>query len=568
MKKITILILSMIMSLSIIACDNQTTENTSVTTQTTNQTSTNFIGDALYDGIIEVSRIVSNSEDVTYIEVEEQPFLYIGSQIRVDAFMNTDKYTYDQIKPFFAKAAELGVTCVQIPLEWKDVELEEGVFDFTYIDKILGFANEYDLKVEFLWFGTNMCGDTHSYTVPDYILSDGLTYPKFDAIRTGEYWNYYGILWRLDFNDTDLLEKEANALTQCMEYVYEWDRHNEAKHPLIGMQILNEPDIFYRWRIEQYQVQTLDGDLMTYEEGIQKVNDSLDYLGKAVKACDYRIYTRVNFASSTNSDSLGSGNGIYSGDDVKVPPQWAQDIYNLEGIDVVGDDSYRSNLIDIKGIINMYGEKLPGNFSHISENDGSYTNTPSLILTSIQGEGGYSMYDLVTSPFYIRHGSSGVDQGITYINEAGDLINREHFDSTKNLIASVKKLGSLAVTTRKENFIAFNINSNNPENSITQSIQTEHVLANFTTNTRAIGYLVSTDDYLYVLATDISTISFDNINIGQIEIGYFNESNQFISEGANPFSNGVLNLQPFTMYRIEITSINTSLVSNTWDNVG
>lgn len=568
MKKIILLITTILLSLAFIACDNTTDNTTNPNINTTIESTTDFQGIPLYDGEILVSQVVTNTEGVTYLEVEGSPFLYIGSQIRVDAFMNTDRYTYNEIKPFFAKASELGVTCVQIPLEWKDIELSEGVFDFTYIDMMLSFANEYNLKLEFLWFGTNMCGDTHSFTVPDYIISNGKTYPKFDAIRTGEYWNYYGILWRLDFNDPDLLEKEANALTKSMEYVYEWDRHHEAKHPLIGVQILNEPDIFYRWRIEQYQVQTLDGELMTYEEGIQKVNDSLNFLGQAVKASDYKVYTRVNFASSVNSDSLGGGNGIYSGSEVKTPPIWAQDIFNLQGIDIVGDDSYRSNLIDIKGIINMYNEKLPGNFSHISENDGSYPNTPSLILTSIQGEGGYSMYDLVTSPFFIRNGSSGVDQGISYINESGELLNKEHFTDTLNIISALKKLGSLAITSKRENFIAFNIDTNNPETSVSQSIQTEHVLVNFTTNTGAIGYLVSTEDYLYVLVTKNSTVNFDNITTGQVDYGYFDEHNSFVVEGVSSLNSGSLDLSELLLYRVEITDIITSLTSNTWEYVG
>ena len=90
--------------------------------------------------------------------------------------MNTDFYTYEELERLFEEAAKLGVTSVQIPVEWKDIEVKEDEWDFSYLHAVLTFANKYNLKMELLWFGTNMVGDSHSYTIPDYILKDGKTY--------------------------------------------------------------------------------------------------------------------------------------------------------------------------------------------------------------------------------------------------------------------------------------------------------------------------------------------------------------------------------------------------------
>ena len=99
----------------------------------------------IYDGNdVEVSRVVTN-DFRSYIEVENKPFLFTGAQIRVDAFMNCDNFTYEQIKPLFREASKLGVTCVQIPIEWAKIETSQDQFDFTYIHKMLSYANEYDL---------------------------------------------------------------------------------------------------------------------------------------------------------------------------------------------------------------------------------------------------------------------------------------------------------------------------------------------------------------------------------------------------------------------------------------
>jgi len=203
----------------------------------------------VYDGnAIEVSKVVTNNNG-SHIEVDGKPFLFTGTQIRVDAFMNCDKLNYAQVKKLFEEASKLGVTCVQIPIEWSKLEIDKDKFDYTYIHEMLTYANQYNLKVEFLWFGTNMCGDTHSYTVPNYILKDGKTYPKFDALRTGEFWNYYGIMWFLDFDNENLVARESNAVAKMMDYIYEFDSTHGAKKPVIGIQVLNEPDIFCRWRI-------------------------------------------------------------------------------------------------------------------------------------------------------------------------------------------------------------------------------------------------------------------------------------------------------------------------------
>lgn len=568
MKKLLLTLSLLFIGLGIMSCTGETTSLTTAPDTTTSSQSTTFSGDPLYEGDVLVSRVVTNDQGVTYLEVDGQPFLYVGAQIRTDALMNTDHFSYDQIKTIFAKAADLGVTALQIPIEWKDIELEQDVFDFTYIYTMLGFANEYNLKIEFLWFGTNMCGDTHSYTVPDYIIRDGKTYPKFDAIRTGEFWNYYGIQWRLDFNDPDLMARESNAITKMMTAVYEYDRHNGAKHPLIGVQILNEADIFFRFRIEMYQVQTLDGQLMTYEEGMQKVYDSMNALGLAVKSSPYQVYTRANFAGSTNADSLGAGNGIYSGDEVKNPPSWAVDIFDLPGIDIVGDDTYKSNLVDIKGIIRMYSENLPGNFSHISENAGNYGNTPSLILTAIQGQGGYSIYDFITSPFFIRYGSSGVDQGITYYDEDQNIVERDHYQATKEMIEALKLLGPLAVTTTRDNFMAFNLENNYPETTADEVIQTETVIATFHTDSGALGYLVSDSDYIYVLATSTSTVTLGNVTLDTVDSGYLDASGQWVHEADATMDGQTLTLNGLVLYRIHITSVDGPLTSTTWDFVG
>lgn len=196
-KKVSLLVLLGMLA----SCNNtNSTSNSTKTSNNTPSTSNNTsINDPdkkapIYDGNdVLVSEIVKDNYG-HHIKVNGKDFLFMGSQIRVDAFMNCDKLSYDEVELLFKEASKLGVTVVQIPIEWAKLEIEQDQFDYTFLWHMLTFANRYNLKIELLWFGTNMCGDSHSYTVPDYILRDGKTYPKFDALRTGEYWNYYGIM--------------------------------------------------------------------------------------------------------------------------------------------------------------------------------------------------------------------------------------------------------------------------------------------------------------------------------------------------------------------------------------
>lgn len=525
--------------------------------------------DPVYDGsAVKVSEVVTNQYG-SHIQVGGQDFLYIGAQIRVDAFMNCDKLTYAQIGKLFEQASLLGVTCVQIPVEWAKLETEKDVFDYTYLFHMMEFANQYNLKMEFLWFGTNMCGDTHSYTVPDYILRDGKTYPKFDALRTGEYWNYYGIMWFLDFDNEKLVERETNAITKMMDYIYEYDSTHGAKQPVIGIQVLNEPDIFARWRVPDQQVlSSVTGQQMRAEEAYTKICNSLQALGAAVKQSKYQVYTRVNLASSTNSDSLGNTGGIWENGAVKNAPEFARRIQALESIDIVGDDSYTASVKNIKGITSMYATKLPENFGHIAENDGSYANTASLILTAVSQHGGYSIYDLLTSPFFVENGSAKVDQGILLFGEQGfdSYVQKAHWQQTHDLIAGLKAVAHEIYQISAEDFACFNLETDNARQSTEQTISTTHTSLTFQTENGAIGFAIDRGSWLDVYVTADAVLTIGQATVTGVETGSYGADGSFTAS-ATLETGDTVTLSAGTLYRISYEGA-ASLTSTTWDAIG
>lgn len=507
----------------------------------------------LYDGKpLEVSKVVTD-EKGTYLEYDGKPFVYLGTQIRTDAFMNCDGFTYEQLVPLFSEAEKLGVTCVQIPLEWAKIELAQDKFDFTFLHRILAMAVHTNIKVEFLWYGTNMCGDTHSYTVPDYILKDGKTYPKFDAKRTGEFWNYYGIQWFLDFDNENLISREASAIQKAMDAIYEWDSTHGGTKPVVGMQILNEPDIFVRWRIPQKSViSPITNMIMSSEEGYEKIYNSLNALGKAVKNSKYRVYTRVNLASSTSGDYYGNSNGIYTNNSVKDAPSWAKRMFYLDGIDVIGDDSYTSSVKNIKGISRMYAN-LEGNFSHIAENDGNYDNTPSLILTSASQKGGYSIYDLVTSPFFVANNSANIDQGIiTFSDKTYKNFNyKKHYEETQRVLKGLKMISSEWNDFAADDFLAFNVKTDNPQKSLRQTISSHYSKVTFSCDNYALAFAIDFGDHLDIYSTQDATFTFEGISGISLSQGSFIDGKYTIEDN---LEGTTLSAEQGKLYRVNYTS--------------
>ena len=267
---------------------------------------------------IEVSKLVTENNK-TYVSVDGKPFPFLGAQIRLDALLNCDKMTINEVENYFKKAQELGLNCVQIPISWNMVEPKENKYDYSIVNSILQFVNKYNLKMELLWFSTNMVGDSFSYLIPQYVLQE---YNKrLSRNDEGNFWNYYGYQYTMILDDEWILERETKAITALFNHIRYWDSQNGDKHPVISAQIHNEPDALMRWRIDQKDLKYRDGTPLSKEKAWTMITNALNTVGKAVKNSSYRVVTRVNL--------------IY-GDGINPFPEATnarpKDVFDLQGI--------------------------------------------------------------------------------------------------------------------------------------------------------------------------------------------------------------------------------------------
>lgn len=508
-----------------------------------------------------VSEIKTLENGKTYLEVDGNPFALRGGQLRVDGLLNRDyewypnamdPLSYDQIEEYFKQAKEFNLNTLELALDWKRIEIEKDVYDFTLVDKLLSMSNKYDLKCEFLWFSTNMCGDSHQFHIPDYIIYDQETYPRFEVEKESHSGLYGNVFW-LILNDEDLMARERLVLEKLMDHVYEWNLENGKKNPLIGMQIHNESDGLLRWRLDQRNI-SLNGEKVTPEFLWNVTLEALDNAGKTVKDAKYKIYTRCNM-------TVTFGVGEF--------PQFAGkgfsplDVLRLEGIDMIGDDPYSSDPKKINKTVKEYA--VEGNYPHISENMGNYASSPALFLTAYQAGGSYMFYDFATPQYFIFVNGSGsyqMDQGI--INP--DFTYKAHSAEARSIVNGIAKMGSVLPLVNSEDFAAFNVLTEENKKELTQTICTSSIQIKYETKNGGVAYAIEHGEYLYLYSTQDCNMTIENASFTyKADIGHF-EVDEFIVEDSE-IVNPTISVGKEKLYRIKIRSINKEVSSTTNENV-
>ena len=217
-KKIILLIISLLIS----SCNNQSNNE---------------------EKDIEVSKIIVN-ENKIYLQVDNKPFIYNGIQIRIDWLMDVNKESIEDMEYYFKKASELNVKVVEIPLQWKDLEVSEGAYNFRNLSKMLTYANKYNLKVELLLFTTNIGG--MSGCVPTYIKENKELYPQYENSL-----NHKDALFFVQDNE-NILKREGAMVEALMDSIYNFSKSTNTT-PVIAIQVKNEPDLYLK-RIKENNV--------------------------------------------------------------------------------------------------------------------------------------------------------------------------------------------------------------------------------------------------------------------------------------------------------------------------
>ncbi len=467
-------------------------------------------GTPAYEGRAEASGLHADG----YLVSGGVPMLMLGGQLRTDFFMHLEGRTIDELGDYFRLARSLNITMVQVPICWADIEPAKDNYTAEYVEKYIEYAEEYEMKLELLWFGSYMCGVTVEGYVPSYIADDTDTY---HALRDHMYDGWIGRTYLLEPGTDALLERETAAMRFMMQKIYEYDRVHGGKHTVVGVQIENEPDML----VDPHAVEYADDP----DDVAVALVKHLDMLGRAVTQSDYRCYTRVNLT------------------DRRYLSYFTEHLVPTEGIDFVGLDPYNNQIGTIRSQLNAL--KVPaGNFAHIAENGGEYTNNDQLELLAITMGCGYEVFEVVTTsdPQLVDWELRGVFNT--------DFTKKAHTD---RLIDAnrIYRNGFLDLVLAGEgNVLGFNLTVNGGATISDETLTAGGVSIRHETQERGIAYAAVRDNRVVTVASTKADVFTIGANVVYAEKGYYSLDGVWHTEEVVDVRGGRLEAEAAAVYRL------------------
>jgi hypothetical protein len=320
------------------------------------------------------------------LRVDGKPFYMTNIQIRLDKLYGYIGYLDEALEAAVKRAADDGFNTVSIPIHWREVEPEKNVFDWTILDKYLGWCKKYGLKMELLWFSWSSGGRVQwlvtkqSVRTPDYVCSTSGT-SEYNVLRSK--WEY-----SLDWRDANLRNRETYVLGKVMEHVAGWDANNDYPHTVIGVQLGNEA------RSHGANTAT-DAEIIDYYHEV----------GSAVKMSKYVVWTRLNCVTSETAGRIRANERKREAGGTNI--------------DFVGIDTYGATPAKVMGNHDNQMPDVGKNYPMIMECGAENSNIAILQMAALAGNKAFDYYDLASTDghaLYDRDGTALIPHG-TYIED-------------------------------------------------------------------------------------------------------------------------------------------------------
>lgn len=472
------------------------------------------------------------------VNQNNQPQLILSSLIRTDLLRNADFLEYSEMEDYFAIAKETGFNTVDVVITWAEVEPHRNEYDFSSIEAYLNFALKYDLKLNVIWYGSLVDGESHGANIPQYIQSNPDVYPVLLDLFDGA---YYGRFHILDWDDPDLIARESSAIYSLFNYIYDWTSEKEYKDPVIMAQIGQGVDRFHKWRISQYTVPGIETELMTLEEALAMTNTYLNELAKAVKYSRYRPLTRAEFCEQT---------GVVN---------YVREVYDLEYIDIVAT-TYLHDISAARNGIRSFADEFDGMPVINAENWANDINHRMTLANIALGAVGYTAYQL-SNPVYFPENPNGAlyeryDSSKATLEEKFiPIANRVTY--SKSVMNALNNLYVPASKTIRSNFAALGYDNRLTSDNENQKVYlSSGVMLEFNKPTSSIAFVMHEGDYLYAYSLNDASITFSNCALLNAQKGQFDEYQTFSGEAVGLENNITLNLKGGETYRLRVTSVN------------
>lgn len=81
--------------------------------------------------------------------IDDKPFIIRGAELH-----NSSMSSASYMNTVWSNLVNMGINTVLGAVSWRDVEFEEGSFDFSELDNILDGARAHGMRLVLLWFGS------------------------------------------------------------------------------------------------------------------------------------------------------------------------------------------------------------------------------------------------------------------------------------------------------------------------------------------------------------------------------------------------------------------------------
>jgi len=434
-----------------------------------------------------VSRIV-RTDNSKYLEYKGLPYLLYGIQLRIDDYISSPSDpNYVNIYQYFQKTQQAGFREALVPVRWDWFENADNSFNYKFIDDYITYAKTYNLRLQFLWMGSNVCA--YMYT-PTYISSNQTTYPRSTAS-----------IDILNYSNVNLIVKEVRAVKKLMAHLATYDTEKRV----VLVQVENEPDHM--------------GPSSVLWAGGQKdaAIHMMDTLGQVIHASAVDMITRVNLTGYTTT---------------------ANDFANVKGINIVGRDIYATKYNpDFLNNSSMFENFW--NYNYTPENGAQYRNGVNLVMSAFERANGYLMYELRTSGWRATNSS---ENGLYRKTTGNDWIERDgtqtctywtsNYQQEVNL-AEVKSFNEMVYKADKRiascpasKITAFNLDDLQGAVNETKSFSTYTVNYSSAVGGEAMALEDSIGDIILLSLKDNSSFTFQSLPSNfRISIGYFDDLN-------------------------------------------
>lgn len=422
----------------------------------------------------------------------------------------------------------------------------DDVYDYTYLDKMIKYAEDAGIKLEILCFALDTCQQSADNRVPYYALNNYQKTLAPDKTPIRQRGVSYAFLMCKE--DKALRAKEQEVVENIFNHIAEYNLQNGDKKTVVGCQLTNEPavarmhggDHKYNERCYCNICETKYNSFIENGKTAQDYRDDVMWnyqnsIAEAVKISDYSVWTRTNNYGGTDANLV----------------EYNEKMRNTENgtsIDFIGYDPYTEDTSYLynfgHGISKMtkvsvdysQGKNLP----MIMENgggakgSGKYQNSSALTLATLAGGSFYNVYELC-----------GPDELGMYLEKTYPLAERgAYIDDIRKTNAMLNKIAYPLASKKADGaggtgLVFFNALSDGTE-STRKMLRAVPVIYN--TENNGVGIAVEKSEKEIVLesttASEFILEGAKNYNALSAETGYYNGTEWVRTGDKNYSENG------------------------------